>query len=418
MIKVMGLKKRFKLYEKPVHRLKEMLLRRSFHHSYEALKGVSFTVKTGETLGIIGKNGAGKSTLLKILTGVLLADEGSIEIDGKITGLLELGTGFDHDQTGLQNIVSNGLLLGMTQEEIAHKQSDIIAFSELGEYIYEPIRTYSSGMVMRLAFSIAIHADPQCFVVDEALSVGDGHFQQKCMRRIKSFRETGGSIIFVSHDLNAVKMLCDRAIVLDGGAVVCAGSPEDAVNHYNKIMAELDEQEMVVRQKHKQAHSFGNGAAEILRASLKGRDSESSVLSSGEQAEMRIRFIAHENLDDITVGIMIRDRFGQDIFGTNSFHLGRSITAKAEEEWEAIFYFPMDLAPGKYTVTIALHSQENHIENCYHWSDNLLGFEVAGIRGSLFSGVCRLHPELQVLPAQAAACPASAASTAGVGRKQ
>ncbi len=396
MIKVMGLKKRFKLYEKPVHRLKEMIFRRSFHNSYEALKGVTFTVKTGETLGIIGKNGAGKSTLLKILTGVLLADEGHIDIDGKITGLLELGTGFDHDQTGLQNILSNGLLLGMTREEIARKQEDIIAFSELGEYIHEPIRTYSSGMVMRLAFSIAIHADPQCFVVDEALSVGDGHFQQKCMRRIKAFREMGGSIIFVSHDLNAVKMLCDRAIVLDGGAVVCAGSPEDAVNHYNKIMAELDQEEMVVRQKHKQAHSFGNGAAEILEAELIGQDSESNVVSSGESVTMRVRLVAHRDLDDITVGVMIRDRFGQDIFGTNSFHLGSPLSGKAGQVWDAVFQFPMDVAPGKYTVTIALHSQENHIENCYHWSDNLLGFEVAGIRGNLFSGVCRLHPELTI----------------------
>ena len=232
MIKVMGLKKRFKLYEKPVHRLKEMLLRRSFHHSYEALKGVSFTVKTAKRWVSLVKR-AGKSTLLKILTGVLLADEGSIEIDGKITGLLELGTGFDHDQTGLQNIVSNGLLLGMTQEEIAQKQNDIIAFSELGEYIYEPIRTYSSGMVMRLAFSIAIHADPNALWSMRRSRWAMGTSSKSACGALRRFGKWG-SIIFVSHDLNAVKMLCDRAIVLDGGQW-CAGSPEDAVNHYNKI---------------------------------------------------------------------------------------------------------------------------------------------------------------------------------------
>ncbi|PID42490.1 MAG: ABC transporter ATP-binding protein [Proteobacteria bacterium] len=396
MITVIGLKKRFKLYAKPVHRLKEILLRRSFHHSYEALKNVTFTVKTGETLGIIGKNGAGKSTLLKILTGVLLPDEGEIDVGGKITGLLELGTGFDFDQTGLQNILSNGLLLGMTVEEIERKREAMIAFSELGEYINEPIRTYSSGMVMRLAFSIAIHAEPKCFVVDEALSVGDGHFQQKCMRKIREFRSGGGSIIFVSHDLNAVKMLCDRALVLDSGEVVCAGSPEEAVNYYNKLMAELDGAEMVVRQQGRQALSYGNGAAEILSASITGEDSLADILSSGETARMRIEFVAHQPLDDITVGIMIRDRFGQDIYGTNSFHLGAPLSAKKDEKLVAGFSFPMDLAPGKYTVTVALHSRENHIEDCYHWNDNLLGFEVAGIRGHLFTGVCRLHPELEI----------------------
>lgn len=236
MIVVDQLSKRFRLYRKPADRLKEMLLRRTCHRTHTALDGISFEVPAGQTLGILGRNGAGKSTLLKILTGVLKADAGSFEINGRITGLLELGTGFDFELSGEQNIITNGLLLGMSREEITQRHDDIVRFSELGEFIREPLRTYSSGMVMRLAFSIAIHAEPACLVVDEALSVGDAHFQQKCMRRIREFRQRGGAIIFVSHDLNAVKMLCDRAIVLEGGKNVFEGEPEAAVNYYNRIM--------------------------------------------------------------------------------------------------------------------------------------------------------------------------------------
>ena len=262
MIKVNKIYKQFKLYNKPSDRLKEMILRRSYHHYYEALKDISFSVAAGETLGILGKNGAGKSTLLKIITGIVLPDSGSFHVDGKITGLLELGTGFDQNLTGLQNIQSNGLLIGMSKEQIEQQHQAIIAFSELGDYIHEPIRTYSSGMVMRLAFSIAIHAQPDCFIIDEALSVGDAHFQQKCMRQIREFREQGGSMIFVSHDLNAIKMICDKVIVLDQGHIVCEGTVEAGVNYYNRIMAKLDEQENALA-KQKKAQNFGNNKAII-----------------------------------------------------------------------------------------------------------------------------------------------------------
>ncbi|WP_255611647.1 ABC transporter ATP-binding protein [Marinobacterium arenosum] len=371
-------------------------MRRSYHQSFEALKGISFELKAGETLGVLGKNGAGKSTLLKILTGVLLPDAGEIRKEGKITGLLELGTGFDASLTGLQNIYGNGLLIGMSREEIEQSLDDIIAFSELGEFIHEPIRTYSSGMTMRLAFSIAIHANPSCFLVDEALSVGDGHFQQKCMRRIKRFREQGGGIIFVSHDLNAVKMLCDRAIVLDQGGVVCEGSPEDAVNHYNRIMAELDEQEQQLVKAANGAETYGSLSAEIIDSQLLGERSASNVVAAGENTRIELKIRANEPVDDLTVGILVRDRFGQDIFGTNSYHLGEVMRLQESEEQTIAFTLPMDIAPGKYTVTAALHSQENHIDDCYHWCDNLLRFEVAGVLGANFSGVCRLHPTLEI----------------------
>lgn len=393
MIELRHISKQFKLYSKPSDRLRELFLRRPCHHLYSALSDVSLHVSSGETLGIIGKNGAGKSTLLKIITGVLLPDAGDLVTSGKVTGLLELGTGFDMAVTGRQNIVINGLLLGMDREEIAWKTETIIGFSELGDFIDEPLRTYSSGMVMRLAFAIAIHAEPRCFVVDEALSVGDAHFQQKCMRKIREFRESGGSIIFVSHDLNAIKVLCDKVLVLDNGQVVAQGSAEDAVNHYNQIIANLEQDKNVYQP---DVQDYGTRQVELLRASVEGRSSLVDVLSSGETAVIRLDIKAREALEDVTVGIMIRDRFGQDIFGTNSQQLDTSLSFRVDEEKTVFFTVDMAIAPGKYTLTAALHSRENHMDDCYHWYDNIARFEIAGIRGPGFSGVCRLQTQIEI----------------------
>lgn len=392
MIKVNNIYKHFKLYSKPSDRLKEIMFRRTYHHHHEALKGISFTVEAGETLGILGKNGAGKSTLLKIITGVILADSGECHVDGKITGLLELGTGFDENLTGIQNIQGNGLLIGMSQKEIEQQRGAIIDFSELGDYIQEPLRTYSSGMRMRLAFAIAIHAKPDCFIIDEALSVGDAYFQQKCIRKIREFRDQGGSMIFVSHDLNAVKMICDKVMVLDQGEVVSQGSPEEAVNYYNRIIAKLNEQENALG-KAKKAQNFGNNKATIKSVELIGERSLSSVVSSGEQAKIKIQVQSNEQIDDLTIGIMIRDRFAQDIFGTNSYLLEETQHLQPGELYQYIFKLSMDIAPGKYTLTVALHSQDHHIDDCYHWVDNMLSFEVAGYVNEQFAGVCNLHPE-------------------------
>lgn len=394
MIEVNNLSKSFKLYDRPSDRLKEMIFRRSFHRSHLALNRLSFQVREGETLGILGKNGAGKSTLLKILTGVMLPDSGEVKTSGRLTGLLELGTGFDRNLTGLQNIVGNALLLGMTMIEIEARKQDIIEFSELGRYIAEPIRTYSSGMVMRLAFAIAIHADPTCFVVDEALSVGDGHFQQKCMKRIRDFREAGGSIVFVSHDLNAVKMICDRALVLDGGQIVCEGDPETAVNHYNKIMADMDADEYRLSHLSNTNRSYGSGEITIQSANLRGLASDSSTVSSGETCTLKVDLFCKKVVPPPTVGFMIRDRFGQDIFGTNTLHLKTEVLMEEGEAKSLIFQIPMNLAAGKYTITLAVHSDEHHMHDCYHWCDNLIGFEVAGTHVSLFSGVVFLDAKV------------------------
>lgn len=386
MIDVQDITKHFRFYTKPSDRLREIITRRPRHYSHTALDGISFQVASGETMGILGRNGAGKSTLLKILTGVLLPDSGRFQIEGRITGLLELGTGFDSNLTGAQNILANGLLLGMSTREIEARRQQIIDFSELGSFINEPLRTYSSGMVMRLAFAIGIHADPRCFVIDEALSVGDAHFQQKCMRRIREFRAQGGSIIFVSHDLNAVKMLCDKVIVLEGGKAVFEGEPEAGANYYNRLLAEetdLDGQAV------QQAH-YGTGEVAIVDCTLAGRDSGGSILTSGEHVEIDIELEAQQDLDDITLGLMIRDRFGQDIFGTNTWYLDQPLAMRAGERKRCRLEIEMWLAPGKYTLTLALHESSDHTRRCYQWCDNLVRFDVAGIRGPTFGGICRL----------------------------
>lgn len=391
MIEVIDLEKTFKLYHRPADRLLEIVLQRPYHTPYVALHGISLQVGRGESLGIIGRNGAGKSTLLKILNNVLLPDSGTIINHGRVTGLLELGTGFDPSVSGLQNIVTNGLLLGMTEQEIAQRQDDIIDFAELGEFIHEPLRTYSSGMTMRLAFAIAIHADPETFLIDEALSVGDGRFQQKCMRRIREFSEQGGSIIFVSHDLNAVKMICDRVIVLDQGSIAIEGEPEEAVNYYNQLLAaEQKDDELSISTD----NGYGTYEATIIHAEAIGEASGGEIVTSGENLMLRMTVEAKNAVADLTMGLMIRDRFGQDIFGTNTHFMDYPIAMNAGEQRDINLCIPMRLAPGKYTITLALHDGADHTSECYHWWDSALHFEVSGIRGHQFSGICNLSPSV------------------------
>ncbi|MFN2287918.1 MAG: ABC transporter ATP-binding protein [Chromatocurvus sp.] len=396
MIRAQSLSKGFRLYRHPSDRLKEALLRRSFHTRHQALDAVSFTLQAGETLGIIGRNGAGKSTLLKILNGVLLPDSGTLHSSGRVTGLLELGTGFDSDMSGQHNILTNGLLLGMTETEIEARRERIIGFAELGRFIDEPLRTYSSGMTMRLAFAIAIHADPDTFLIDEALSVGDASFQQKCMRRIREFRAAGGGIIFVSHDMNAMKMICDRALVLENGRIVAEDSPESAVNLYNRLLAgDLDPADAANNATKVEDSGYGNGKARITGANGLGADSQATSLSSGEDYILDIDVQANAVLPNLTVGLMIRDRFGQDLFGTNTHLMGHRIPVQAGASQQLRLRIPMHLAPGRYTLTLALHEGADHTRECYCWWDNAVQFEVSGIRGSPFVGLCNLQPRLE-----------------------
>ena len=254
-IRINDVSKLYKLYDKPTDRLKESL-GLSKHKKYKehyALRNVSFDVKKGECVGIIGTNGAGKSTILKIITGVLNQTAGEVQINGRISALLELGAGFNMEYTGIENVYLNGTMIGFSREEINAKLRDILDFADIGDFVNQPVKTYSSGMFVRLAFAVAINIDPEILIVDEALSVGDVFFQLKCFKKFEEFKEKGKTILFVSHDLSSIEKYCDKAILLDHGRNVAEGIPIDIINKYKKIMTgmtveEMEEQERARRE--------------------------------------------------------------------------------------------------------------------------------------------------------------------------
>lgn len=364
MIKIEGISKKFRLYRSPADRLREIIYRKQFHKDFIALDNISFEVGSGEILGIIGQNGAGKSTLLKILAGIVIPDSGTILINGKVTGLLELGTGFNAEMTGLENIFMNGTLIGMTTDEIDRKKQTIIDFSELGEFINEPIKTYSSGMTMRLAFSIAIHADPKCFLVDEALSVGDAYFQQKCMRKIQEFRANGGSIIFVSHDMNAVKTLCDAAMMLDNGRIIDYGEPKDVVDFYqNMMLKKMHQGDIPVQikkiEKAKKLNNSSISTGEVELVSFKiynDKGEEVSYIESEKVIKIVYEVKALKNLDDPHYGLMIRNNLGLSVFETNTYCMNMK-TEKLSKgqivkiEW--VMDFPLSSGTYSFSVGVA-----------------------------------------------------------------
>jgi lipopolysaccharide transport system ATP-binding protein len=399
VIVVQKVSKTFKLYRTPSDRLKEILFRRSFHKNFKAVDRVSFSVQQGETLGIIGENGAGKSTLLKLLTGILIPDAGTVDIGGKITGLLELGTGFNVEFSGTDNIIHNATYLGLSRAEIDEKMERIVEFTELGEFIHEPIKTYSSGMVMRLAFSVAIHAEPQAFVVDEALSVGDAYFQQKCMTKIREFKQSGGAIVFVSHDLNAVKVLCDKAVLMDHGKLVEYGNPEAVINQYNYLIAGRSRKSEKQLSPGKETRGYGNCKAVIEGVVLKDKnDDPAEILVSGQSAAITVEITGRETQRNMTLGIVIRDRFGQDIYGTNTFYLGKPIHISRGQTVSVTWAFEVfNLGAGKYSVTAALHTGPSHVDECIHWVDGCAVFEVVLGDGPFFNGLARLVPELSII---------------------
>jgi lipopolysaccharide transport system ATP-binding protein len=403
-IVVSNLSKSYRRYARPWHRLCEWVSggRLVWHEVFGALRGITFTVASGESVGIIGLNGAGKSTLLKILTGTTQATAGQIQIEGRVAALLELGMGFHPDFTGRQNAMMAGQLMGIPPREMAALMPGIEAFAEIGGYIDQPIRTYSTGMGVRLAFSVATAVRPEILIVDETLSVGDAYFQHKCIRRIKEFQGAGTTILFVSHDPTAVKTLCDRALLLEAGRLIQDGPPDRVLDYYNALIAKREANREILQAEAAGGRTMtrsGTFEARIAEIDLLDADGRPArAFTVGDPARIRARVQFASAVVAPTVGILIRDRVGNDVFGTNSFHVAPiEDTYEAGDEMAVDFEIDLNLGAGTYTLTVAVHSEATHLVNNYDWWDKVIGFQVVPGPEPSFIGAAwlpvRLHAE-------------------------
>ncbi|HEY3757834.1 MAG TPA: ABC transporter ATP-binding protein [Opitutaceae bacterium] len=349
--------------------------------NFWALRNVDLVLRRGESMGIIGMNGAGKSTLLKILAGTIASTTGEVRVSGKVVPLLDLSAGFNDDFTGLENLELSASILGVSRGTIAKNIDQIEDFAEIGEFVRKPMRTYSSGMRVRLAFALLTQIRPDLLIIDEVLSVGDAYFAHKCARLIRQFREEGRSLLFVSHDPSAVKTYCDSAILLDKGLVVRTGTPIDVLDYYNAIIAAKErEHEIRVSENLRGERSTrsGDGKAVLNRFDLLDSQNRSvRAVPCGAEVKIVGGIDFNAEIDSPTVGFVIRDRLGNEVFGTNTRHLGVATrTYAAGEAMEVAFTLPLNLGPGHYSCTLAVHMGFDHREGNHDWRDNLLSFSV------------------------------------------
>lgn len=391
--------KAYKRYAGKWARMLEWVTGKPQHDKTWVLRDIHFTVNPGEAVGIVGVNGAGKSTLLKIITGTTQPSNGSVHIEGRVAALLELGMGFHPDFTGRQNVFMAGQLLGLQGDEIAACLPAIEAFAEIGDYIDRPVRTYSSGMQMRLAFSVATAVRPAVLIVDEALSVGDAYFQHKSFNKIREFREQGTTLLIVSHDRSAIQSLCDRAILLERGFVIKDGPPEEVMDFYNALIAERENSTIEVKQllNGKVQTTSGTGEARVEKIELYNENGElAEYINVGEIVKLRVKIRLYANLPDLVFGYMIKDRLGQAVFGTNTHHLQKKITKLQNGDLIALdFTFPANIGVGSYSITTALHLADSHLASNYEWRDQALIFNVININRDQFVGVNWLAPQVE-----------------------
>jgi lipopolysaccharide transport system ATP-binding protein len=357
------------------------------------LKDVSFSIGPGETVAIIGQNGAGKSTLLKLITGTTRPTEGVVQLSGRVAAILELGMGFNPDLTGRENARHSAGLMGHSQADIERAMPEIEAFAEIGEYFDQPMRTYSSGMQMRVAFSVATAFKPDLLVVDEALSVGDSYFQHKSFARIRQFRGEGVSIMLVTHGLGDVRTLCDRVILLDKGRVLKDGLPDEVIDYYNALIAAKENAKLSVEQRREKngwlLTKSGTGEARVkslrLLDALSGE--ELAIAQVGQAVEIWVEASVHVDLPRLVLGCMIRDKQGHVVWGTNTWHTHQ--IQKDVKSGETIVFrlpFTCTLGPGSYSLSSALVSSDTHLINNYEWTDNLLVFDVINVDRNFFIG--------------------------------
>lgn len=386
LISVKDLSKVYRLYDKPIDRLKESLniFHKSYHKEYYALNNLSFDIKRGETVGIIGINGAGKSTLLKIITGVLTPTGGNIEVKGKISALLELGAGFNMEYTGIENIYLNGTMMGFSKEEVDKKLDDILDFADIGDFVNQPVKTYSSGMFVRLAFAVAINVEPDILVIDEALSVGDVFFQQKCYKKIKELAGKS-TVLIVSHDLNAMTKFCERIIVMSAGQKVFDGEPNEAIAKYFKLKQgalrndkksiELNNSDFEMY-KAPDENSYSGKMDVIIEKYFYSIDNEPFSEVCQKDDEFKISLVINSKIDieSPIIGFQIRDKYGNEVFGQTS--LTSPVEQGVIKQGRNIINFAFDwpeIREGDYFITIGIGNGTevlNQVEEC--WINNAI----------------------------------------------
>ena len=401
-IHVANLGKAYKQYPTRWSRLGEWMLpfKGPRHKLKWVLQDISFQVSPGEAVGLIGINGAGKSTLLKLITGTSQPTTGAVHMSGRVAALLELGMGFHPDFTGRQNVFMAGQLLGMTIEEIRELMPQIEDFADIGDYMDQPVRVYSSGMQMRVAFSVATARRPDILIVDEALSVGDAYFQHKSFDRIRQFRKQGTTLLLVSHDKQAIQSVCDRAILLDGGRLAREGKPEEIMDYYNAMIAERenDTVRLAELENGKVQTVSGTGEATVMDIALVDQNGERvEVVDVGAAVTLAVTVKANAAIPRMVLGYMIKDRLGQPMYGTNT-HLKQlpleHVAAGSQVTYR--FNFDMNLGPGTYSVATAIVSTDTHLVNNYEWRDLALVFTVMNMRRPHFEGSAWLDPSIEI----------------------
>ena len=390
-IQVKGLEKAYKLYDKPSDRLKEALGfgRKKRYKEHYALKGVDMTIYQGETVGIIGTNGSGKSTILKIITGVLNQTGGSVHVNGRISALLELGAGFNMEYNGIENIYLNGTMIGFSKKEIDAKMDDILNFADIGDYVYQPVKTYSSGMFVRLAFAVAINIEPEILIVDEALSVGDVFFQAKCYHKFEEFKEMGKTIVFVSHDLSSISKYCDRVVLLNQGVKLGEGSPKEMIDAYKQVLVgqyvpAADDQSLLSDKEITAAAAAAAGTVkgevnpELLEYGTKdamitgykitddmGR--ETSALLKGKECTITMQVHFEHDIEAPIFAFTIKNIKGVEITGTNTMVEKAFLSpVRAGSDMEITFTQKIDLQGGEYLLSFGVTGFEKEEFQVYH----------------------------------------------------
>lgn len=397
-LEVENLSKHYKKYSGNFQRFFSWLGLSNAHvESKVVVEDISFSLEQGEAVALVGENGAGKSTLLKLIAGTIMPSSGNIKVHARVSAILELGLGFNIEMSGRENIFTAAAVMGLSEQETNYVFNDIVEFSELTEFINEPVKNYSSGMQARLAFSIATAVRPDILIVDEVLSVGDAYFQHKSFDRIRQFKEQGTSLLFVTHNMSDVRTLCDRAILLENGKVLKDAEAEVVIDYYNALIAKKESAQLTIEQKRlKNGWLYtrsGNAKAVIQSVVLSDAKSSQpiSVAQVGQTLELKIVAEANEEIEKLVLGFMLKDKHGHVVWGTNTWHSKQVIEhISAGEKVLYSLSFDCHLGPGSYSFTLALHSDDTHISNNYDWQDNMLVFEVINFNKYQFVGTTYL----------------------------